>query len=209
MLEKIKLMAIIRDVRPDWALEIVRALAEEGITDFEFSLSDPDPGLEGIRMAMERYAGQGIHIGAGTVSTKEEIDRLADMKVPYILTPGFDREIVSYAKKRGLEILPGVLTPTDVQMAVNCGITLMKLFPADAFGANYVKSLKGPFPRTDYMAVGGVDLDTAASFFQNGFAGIAVGSSLVPRKATLDDLGKIRRAGRKYVEIVCAAGRKG
>lgn len=207
MLEKIKLMAIIREVQPECSLEIIRVLAEEGLKDFEISLSDSALGLECIRQAQERYAGTEIHVGAGTVSRKEEIDELAKLKVPYILAPGFDAEIVEYAQEKGIEVLPGVLTPTDVQMAVNHGITLLKLFPADAFGKGYIKALKGPFPQTDYVAVGGVNLDTAASYFKQGFSGIAVGNNLVPKKACLQDLEKIRLTGRKYVEIVKQYGK--
>lgn len=202
MLEQIKLMAIIREVEPEDTLKAIEILAEEGIRDFEISLSDSKLGIACIQQAQAVYAGTEIHIGAGTVSTKEELDILADLKVPYILTPGFDREIVVYARKKGIEVLPGVLTPTEVQMAINCGITRLKLFPADAFGPNYVKGLKGPFPQTEYVAVGGVSLETAASFFENGFAGIAVGSNLVPRRAKASDMEVIREKGRKYVEIV-------
>lgn len=202
MLENVKLMAIIREVEPECTMEIIKVLAEEGICDFEISLSESELGLKCIAMAQEQFAGTQIHIGAGTVSKREEVDELARLKVPYMLAPGFDPEIVCYAKEKGIEVLPGVLTPTDVQMAVNCGVTLLKMFPADAFGMNYIKSLKGPFPQTNYIAVGGVNLETAATYLEEGFSGIAVGSNLVPRRATLNDLEKIREVGRKYVEIV-------
>ncbi len=96
------------------------------------------------------------------------------------------------------------MTPTDVQMALNHGITRMKLFPADAFGEGYIKALKGPYPQTEYVAVGGVNLDTAASYLQRGFAGIAVGSNLVPRGAARSQIEEIREKGRKYMEIVHA-----
>lgn len=202
MLEKVKLMAIIREVEPDCTKKAIEILAEEGFRDFEISLSDSELGMECIRQAQADYAGTEIHIGAGTVSAKKELDILWELKVPYILTPGFDREIVVYARDKGFEILPGVLTPTEVGMAVNCGITRLKLFPADAFGPGYVKGLKGPFPQTEYIAVGGVNLETAASFLENGFAGIAVGSNLVPKRAKEKDMTAIREKGRKYMEIV-------
>lgn len=202
MLEKVKLMAIIREVEPDYTKKAIEILVQEGIRDFEISLSDSELGIECIRQAQSEYAGAEIHLGAGTVSTVEELNILAELKVPYILTPGFDEKIVTYAQKKGIEVLPGVLTPTEVQMAVNCGITRLKLFPADAFGPDYIKALKGPFPQTQYFAVGGVSLETAAAFLENGFAGIAVGSNLVPKKAQESDMEMIREKARKYVEIV-------
>lgn len=202
MLENVKLMAIIRDVKAEYALKIIDILAHEGVRDFEISLSNPEVGFECIDRAVNEYKGADINIGAGTVSKKEEIDELYKLNVPYILTPGFDKNIVTYAQSKKMEILPGVLTPTDVQMAVNCGIKILKLFPADAFGSGYIKALKGPFPETDYVAVGGVTLQTAKSFFDNGFSGIAVGSNLVPRGATKKDFDAIKEIGRRYVEIV-------
>ena len=191
MLEKIKIMAIIREVDPEITIEVIKALAEEGLQSFEISLSDPELGIEAIRRSLEYFQGSDVRIGAGTVSTVKQVERLAGMGVPYFLTPGF-------------EILPGVLTPTDVQMALNHGITRMKLFPADAFGEGYIKALKGPYPQTEYVAVGGVNLDTAASYLQRGFAGIAVGSNLVPRGAVQSQIEEIREKGRKYMEIVHA-----
>ena len=189
MLEKIKIMAIIREVDPEITIEVIKALAEEGLQSFEISLSDPELGIEAIRRSLEYFQGSDVRIGAGTVSTVKQVERLAGMGVPYFLTPGFDPDIVESARTFGLEILPGVLTPTDVQMALNHGI---------------IKALKGPYPQTEYVAVGGVNLDTAASYLQRGFAGIAVGSNLVPRGAARSQIEEIREKGRKYMEIVHA-----
>ena len=153
--------------------------------------------LKGI----ERKENGDIYIGAGTVKKKEEIDVLSDMGVPYILTPGFDEQIVRYALEKKIEVLPGVLTPSEVQAAVNCGIHLAKLFPADAFSDRYIKALKGPFPEMDYVAVGGVTPENAVNFYRLGYKGVAAGSNLVPKHAKRSDLKKIRETARKYVEV--------
>lgn len=204
MLENIRIMSIIREVDPEITIEVIKALVEEGLDSFEISLSDPELGMEAIGRSLEYFRGTGVRIGAGTVSTVKQVERLAEMGVPYFLTPGFDPDVVESARAYGLEILPGVLTPTDVQMALNHGITRMKLFPADAFGEGYIKALKGPYPQTEYVAVGGVNLDTAASYLQRGFAGIAVGSNLVPRRAERNQIEEISERGKKYMKIVRA-----
>ena len=100
-----------------------------------------------------------------------------------------------------IEVLPGVLTPSEVQAAVNCGIHLAKLFPADAFSDRYIKALKGPFPEMDYVAVGGVTPENAVNFYRLGYKGVAAGSNLVPKHAKRSDLKKIRETARKYVEV--------
>lgn len=202
MLENVKLVSIIREVETPHALKIIEALYEEGIHHFEVSLSDEKMGLECIQAAQEAFADLDLKVGAGTVSKKSQIDQLSSWKTPYILTPGFDEAIVDYALSKGIEVLPGVLTPTDVQKAANHGLKLLKLFPADAFGSSYIKALKGPFPGIDYVAVGGVTAQNAGEFIKNGFAGVAAGSNLVPKRATEKDIEVIRKTAREYREAV-------
>lgn len=200
MLENAKLVSIIREVAEKEIIPIMEGLVEEGIRWFEISLSDGENGMQCIRTSRKHFKGRDVYIGAGTVTKKEEIDVLSDMGVPYILTPGFDEQIVRYALKRKIGVLPGVLTPSEVQAAANCGIHLVKLFPADAFSNHYIKSLKGPFPRMDYVAVGGVTPENATTFYRLGYKGVAAGSNLVPKHAQSTDLKTIRQTARKYVE---------
>ena len=75
MLEKIKIMAIIREVDPEITIEVIKALAEEGLQSFEISLSDPELGIEAIRRSLEYFQGSDVRIGAGTVSTVKQVDR--------------------------------------------------------------------------------------------------------------------------------------
>ncbi len=200
-----KLVAIIRNVDPEYILDIADVLKNAGIKAIEVSLSETERGLACIDRLINRYGGNELAIGGGTVSKKSEIDQLVDMGVAFILTPGYDEEIVSYAIEKGLGVIPGVLTPSEIQQAVNKGIMLLKLFPADAFSMQYIKSLKGPFPDTEYFAVGGVTQGNAAEFLKAGFAGIAVGSNLVPQNATTKDLKLIEEAARAYVAAVMEA----
>jgi len=200
MLKDIRLMAIIREVDLDSVNEIAAVLLEEGIDGLEVSLSDPENGFECIRRIQEAFADRKFYLGAGTVTKKGEVDCLVDMGISFILTPGYDDVLVAYALEKKLEVLPGVLTPSEVLCAVNRGITLLKLFPADAFSLSYIKSLKGPFPQTNYIAVGGVNQENITRFFDQGFTGVAVGSNLVPRGATIRDVEEIARKAKIYVE---------
>ena len=202
MLRDLKLMAIIRDVEPEYAVDIVKVLTEEGIGGIEVSLSEPEKGIACIKAILNEFRGSDIRVGAGTVTKAEEIRQLAELGVGFILTPGYDDSIVTCALKAGMEVLPGVLTPSEVQQAVNRGIHLLKLFPADAFGLSYIKSLKGPFPEIDYVAVGGVNERNIKEFFQAGFSGVAIGNNLVPRKATNLDLDLIRKRAALYQGLV-------
>ena len=202
MIESIRLMAIIRDVEPVYSAPIAETLLSEGITGIEVSLSDPEKGFGCIEQLQKKYSPGGICLGAGTVTKKEEVDRLAAMKIPFFLTPGYDDDLVAYGLSKGLEVLPGVLTPGDVQKALNRGVRRLKLFPADAFGMSYIKSLKGPFPQAEFVAVGGVNETNVSQFLKAGFVGAAAGSNLVPRGAADGDLELIRQKARLYVQAM-------
>lgn len=202
MLEDMKLVAIIREVEPEQVSGIVRVLLEEGIHSLEISLSGEEMGFGCLERIQKEFAGEMLQLGAGTVTEKAQVNRLSDMGISFLLTPGYDDEIVSYALSMGIEVLPGVLTPTEVQQALKRGITRMKLFPADAYGMNYIKSLKGPFPQAEFVAVGGVREDNIKEFLRMGFQGVAIGSNLVPKRAGEKDLEEIRARARAYVLAV-------
>lgn len=202
MLEDMKLVAIIREVEPEQVSGIVRVLLEEGIHSLEISLSGEEMGFGCLERIQKEFAGEMLQLGAGTVTEKAQVNRLSDMGISFLLTPGYDDEIVSYALSMGIEVLPGVLTPTEVQQALKRGITRMKLFPADAYGMNYIKSLKGPFPQAEFVAVGGVREDNIKEFLRMGFQGVAIGSNLVPKRAGEKNLEEIRARARAYVLAV-------
>lgn len=197
-----KIISIIRNVSPEYILDISAVIKQAGIKAIEVSLSEPERGFACIELLKRQYRDDELAVGAGTVSKKSELDKLADLGVTFILTPGYDEQIVNYALSKNIGILPGVLTPTDVQNAVNHGLTLLKLFPADAFGMTYIKSLKGPFPQTDYIAVGGVNRNNAPEFLKAGFKGIAIGSNLIPQNASNKDLAVIEQSAKAYVSAI-------
>lgn len=202
MLRDKKIVSIIRDVSPEYIVDIVSILREEGIDTIEVSLSGHRQGMGCIRNIMDSQLAAQVNVGAGTVTKKSDIDELLELDVRFILTPGFDENLICYALEKKLEVLPGVLTPSEVQKAQNLGIRLLKLFPADAFGMKYVKALKGPFPETDYIAVGGVNENNIRDFLTSGFQGVAIGSNLVPKNATCKDYGSIREKARFYVNCI-------
>ena len=80
-----------------------------------------------------------------------------------------------------------MLTPTDVAVCLEYGYTIMKLFPAGDMPPSYIKSLKGPFDGTEYVAVGGVDAGNIKTFLDNGFIGVGIGSNLIPKEYVKND----------------------
>lgn len=125
--------------------------------------------------------GDDIMVGAGTVINVERAKRAREAGAEFFLSPSTDVEVMKYCRQENISLLPGVLTPTDVSICLSYGYDMLKLFPAGDTAPGYIKSLKGPLNEADFVAVGGVSPDNMASFFEQGFVGVGIGSSLVPK----------------------------
>ncbi len=195
------IIAIIRGVQATHIRMIAETLLEEGIDWMEVSLSNEEEGLACIKQLASGLGDQ-IHLGVGTVITAEQVNRAIDAGAKYIITPGWDRELVQYIRSQKIDILPGVYSPGEVMQAQAEGIETVKLFPAGDLGVTYIKSLRGPFPQLDFLAVGGVNLDNLHELFEAGCSSFSIGSELVPRGATQKDKTLIKQKARLFQEIV-------
>ena len=96
----------------------------------------------------------------------------------FTVSPGLDLDIVRASAEAGLPPLPGVATPTEVQLALREGLTWLKAFPASVLGTGWFGAMRGPFPQAKFVATGGMDASTAGRFFAAGVRVVAVGSAL-------------------------------
>lgn len=195
------IVAIIRDVDPQDATAIGEVLLENKINWVEVSLSNEEKGLKCIEALNEKF-GTRIHLGVGTVTNQEQVDKAIRSGAKYIITPGWDRELTKYIQSKNVTIFPGVFTPGDIMQAQNEKIEVVKLFPTNALGLGYVKSLFGPFPNIHVMAVGGINKNNILDYYRAGCSSFAIGSELVPRGATKKDLEKIKTNAIEYVRIM-------
>ncbi len=199
-MKKGTIIAILRGVNPADAPAIAGALKEEGINYIEVSLSDVENGLASVQALSESF-GDSIHLGAGTVINEELVDRAIASGAKYIITPGWDRELVSYSLSKGVDVFPGVFSPGEILQAINLGILDVKLFPAGSMGPKYIKDLSGPFPQIKVMAVGGVSKQNMKEYIEAGCHSFAIGSDLVPRGATKNDLEQIRNNAKAFIQL--------
>lgn len=190
-------VSIIRDVKPEDAVEIAKILSEEGITSIEVSLSNEEKGFACLKELHDKF-GSSIHLGAGTIIKAEHLQKVRASGASYVFTPGWNRSIVLEAMKIGLEIWPGVFSPGEIAEGVELGLKNFKLFPVNSLNKEFIKALKGPFPDISLMAVGGVNSSNIPYYRDLGIKKFGVGSELVPRGATEDDYGKIKSSARKY-----------
>ena len=175
-----KICAILRNVPDQAALDYAKACVEGGVRMFEIAMNTPH-AADQIRQ-ISRYFGKDVLVGAGTVVTPQRCEEAHQAGAQFFLTPSASLCTLAYCRDHGIPLLPGVMSPTDVAVCLEYGFDLLKLFPASDLPAGYIKSLKGPFDGTDYVAVGGVSPQNVRDFFQRGFVGVGIGSNLFPKE---------------------------
>ena len=150
------------------------------------------------------YHGEKMVVGAGTVLDSEMAKRAVDAGASFLTAPGFDFNMVEFAAKENLAVLPGALTPTEVVTAWKVGADFVKVFPCpQAGGDQYIKALNTALPQIPLIAAGGVNQQTAASFVLAGATGIGVGTELIPVDAIeLRQSERIQELARRFVSFV-------
>ena len=123
------IIAILRGVRPSEAVAIAEAVFESGIRVIEIPLNSPDP-LTSIRHVADRLAGRAV-VGAGTVLSEAEVDRVAESGGRIIVSPNMDPQVIRKTKSRGLVSAPGIMTPSEAFAALAAGADVLKLFPGE------------------------------------------------------------------------------
>jgi 2-dehydro-3-deoxyphosphogluconate aldolase/(4S)-4-hydroxy-2-oxoglutarate aldolase len=180
--------------------DLAAALADGGIQAVEVTLRTP-AGLD----ALAAMANQGgLTVGAGTVLTAEQIDACADAGARFIVSPGFDDDVVARAQQLGIGIVPGVATATEVQRAIRADLRELKLFPADRLGGlGMIDSLSGPFPGIRYMPSGGVTPENALEYLAHPSVFAVSGSWMAGRAAIASgDFDGIRAASAAAMALV-------
>jgi 2-dehydro-3-deoxyphosphogalactonate aldolase len=176
-LAKCPVIAILRGIRPDEAVDVGEALVAAGIGVIEVPLNSPQPFDSIARMARE-IGGRAI-IGAGTVLTADAARRVADAGGRIAVTPNTDPAVITAAQQAGLEPMPGFLTPTEAFTALVAGARFIKLFPAGSLGLGYYAAIKAVLPAdAQVLAVGGVGAGNIAEWKASGMAGFGIGSDI-------------------------------
>jgi 2-dehydro-3-deoxyphosphogluconate aldolase/(4S)-4-hydroxy-2-oxoglutarate aldolase len=195
------IVAVIRSPDPGPLVEVVRALADGGVTVAEVTLTVPD-ALGVIREAKKRLGGR-VLLGAGTVLDPETARAALLAGAEFIVAPALNLDVIRLCRRYDRVVMPGAFTPTEVLAAWEAGADVVKVFPADVVGPAFFRALRGPLPQVKLMPTGGVDLTTAAAFLRAGACCLGVGGQLVDAKAVAaGDFARITELAKQYVEIV-------
>jgi 2-dehydro-3-deoxyphosphogluconate aldolase/(4S)-4-hydroxy-2-oxoglutarate aldolase len=133
--------------------------------------------------AIRELAGRGdLLIGAGTVLSKELADRAIDAGAQFIVAPGTNPEVVEHVLKRSSTMIPGVVSPTEIEFALSLGVSTLKFFPAETIGGvAMLKALAGPYPDVRFIPTGGITLELLPTYLKLATVAACGGSWLAPR----------------------------
>jgi 2-dehydro-3-deoxyphosphogalactonate aldolase len=200
------LIAILRGLKPTETEGVVGALIETGFTAIEIPLNSPDP-FTSIATAV-RMAPEGCLIGAGTMLTVADVDRLADVGGRLMVSPNVDPEVISHAAAKGMVTMPGVLTPTEALAAARAGATGLKFFPASVLGPSGIQAIRTILPSDlEIAAVGGVSDANFADYARVGIRSFGLGSSLYKPGMSAADVAARARATIEAYDTVYGADR--
>ena len=183
------------------AANLAKALCAGGVpvAEVTFRAAGADTAIKLMKEACPE-----ILAGAGTVTTTEHVDKAIAAGAEFIVTPGFDPEIVAYCVEKGIAIYPGCTTPTDYHAALKFNLEVLKFFPAEQSGGlDKIKAMSAPFPNFKVMPTGGISLNNLKDYISCPVICACGGSYMVT--ADLIDNQKwdeITELCKKSVEIV-------
>jgi 2-dehydro-3-deoxyphosphogluconate aldolase/(4S)-4-hydroxy-2-oxoglutarate aldolase len=192
----------------DVSLEVLKALYRAGIRTVEYT-NRGAAALQNFKKMREVCDKEleGMHLGIGTIKNADMAKTFIDAGTDFIICPGLIDEVAHVADKNNMLWVPGCMTPSEIIHAENMGAKMIKLFPGNILGPQFMSAIKALFPDLLFMPTGGVDLDkeNITGWFKAGVCAVGMGSKLVS-KSLLEqkDYTKIETLTKQAIEIVAS-----
>ena len=191
-------VVVIEDVAT--AVDTAKALAAGGVDVMEITMRT-EAGLDSIKEVAA--ACPEMLVGAGTVLTMEQCKKAIENGAKFIVSPGYDPEIVQYCIDQNIDICPGCVTPTEITAGLKAGLRVLKFFPANIYGGlKAIKALRGPFPMIRFIPTGGVNLTNLADFMDPGIFAIGGGWLCEKSMITNREFSLITEISTKSIDIL-------
>lgn len=198
---KSRIVAVVRLERYDRAVQVATALVEGGVSAIEFTLTGSG-ALEAITET-RRTLGDAAQIGVGTVLNPDAAETAISAGAEFVVTPVVRPTVIAACKSRGVPILCGALTPTEVLTAHEAGADMIKIFPARAVGPQYLRDLLGPLPGLSLVPTGGIDASNAGAYLAAGAVAVGIGGNLVSTQAVAtENWAQITSVARTCVDAI-------
>ena len=197
-------IAVIRADSGQQLVNVCRALARGGVRACEITMTTPG-ALDAIAAASKELGEEAL-IGAGSVLDAATARAAILAGARFIFSPTLSVDLIEMAHRYDCVAVPGALTPTEILTAWSAGADVVKVFPANHFGPQYLRDIHGPMPQIKLTPTGGVDLNTAADWIKAGAVAIGVGSSLVKRDLLASgNWDELTALATRYVNLVAQA----
>lgn len=181
VIEKYKAVAVVRLPEPDMVDPVLEALYEGGIRVAEITMTVPN-AISLIKKAVAKSPDDFL-MGVGSVTNAEMTEKAVNAGAKYVVSPIMKKEIIDKANELGVPVMPGAFTPTEIQQAWEWGADIIKIFPADIVGMNFIKAVKAPLPHLKLMPTGGVTLTNGGEWIKAGACAVGIGSALLNKEA--------------------------
>lgn len=168
-----RVIAVLRGLNPDRLDTVAQILREAGMGAIEVTMDSPEAAR-----SIERLAHSGPSVGAGTVMSVAEAETAVAAGATFLVAPHTDQTVVRWAVERGIPMIPGALTPTEVMAAWDAGVAAVKVFPASVGGPAFLKALRGPLGGIPLIPTGGITAENAGAFLDSGAVAVGLGGWL-------------------------------
>ena len=176
-IKKYGIVPVIKLAKPSEAIPLASALIDAGlpVAEITFRTAAAQEAIKALRAKFPSML-----VGAGTVTTLEQVAAAQEAGAMFIVTPGFNPKIVDACLERGLPIVPGVNSPSQVEQGLERGLSVLKFFPAEASGGiKMLKALHGPYSDVSFVPTGGIDTANLAQYIALGNVAAIGGSWMV------------------------------
>ena len=174
-------VGVIRMKDTNRLLKVIEAVRSGGVKCIEITMTVP--GAVDIIRQLTKAVPADVLIGAGTVVDEETAAKVIEAGATFVVGPVLNLGVVSLCAKRGIAVMPGCYTPTEILAGWKAGADIIKVFPATSLGPKYFKDLRGPFPDIRMMPTGGVTIDNVGEWIAAGACAVGIGSDLLDKKA--------------------------
>lgn len=186
------------------ALPLGKAFIEGGLPCAEITFRT-EAAEESIRIMTKNYPN--MLVGAGTVLTTEQVDRAVGAGAKFIVSPGFNPSVVQYCISKQIPIIPGIMTPTELEQTLALGLDAVKFFPSEvAGGIKMIEAMSGPYGYVNFMPTGGITPENVTSYLKCKKVFACGGSWMVKEnliaEGRFDEITKLVREANEIVQSV-------
>ena len=195
-----RVLGIIRVEKVEDLVRIAQALHAGGLSCLEITMTTPG-ALRAIEEAREELPE--VLMGAGTVLDAATARQAILAGAQFLVTPTVKLDVIETAHRYGVPVIPGAMTPTEILTCWEAGADMVKVFPAEVLGPEYIRAVHGPLPQIPLVPTGGITADNAGEFIRAGAAVVCAGSWLVDKEAVAaGEVEVLRDKARRLVAVV-------